>query len=415
MGGPLACVVGDMDLVRPLGLAGIRCAVVADAGDPTRFSRHTAAAIDWIESWTAPEQLVDRLVAFGSRQRDAPILFYEWDSELLMVSRYRDRLARAFRFVVADAELVEDLVDKARFEALARRLPLPVPRGCRVDPAHGPPPVLDLRFPLVVKPVTRDRLDLWVPLSEWGKALRVESADELRRLWPRLASTGLEVVVQEEIEGPETEVESYHVYVDAEGAIAGEFTGRKIRTRPPAYGFTTALEITDAGDVYELGRELTRRLGLAGVAKFDFKRDARGELHLLEVNPRFNLWHHPGAKAGVNLPALVYADLTGRPRPPQRKARAGVRWCYHLHDARRAREGGMSPVAWLRWARSCEAVSALAVDDPMPFVRGFAWPQTRSRVGARVNRAARSLRGAPLATRRARRQSRTSGSREGGT
>ena len=44
-------------------------------------------------------------------------------------------------------------------------------------------------------------------------------------------------------------------------------------------------------------------LGLRGVAKLDFKRTAAGELVLLEVNPRFNLWHLPGAVAGVNLPA----------------------------------------------------------------------------------------------------------------
>ena len=56
----------------------------------------------------------------------------------------------------------------------------------------------------------------------------------------------------------------------------------------------------------ELGRTLVQRLGLRGVAKFDFKRAADGRLFLLEVNPRFNLWHHPGALAGVNLPALVF-------------------------------------------------------------------------------------------------------------
>ena len=43
--------------------------------------------------------------------------------------------------------------------------------------------------------------------------------------------------------------------------------------------------------------------------KLDFKqREATGGLYLLEANPRFNLWHHAGAVAGVNLPLLVYRD-----------------------------------------------------------------------------------------------------------
>ena len=50
--------------------------------------------------------------------------------------------------------------------------------------------------------------------------------------------------MQEMIPGPETSIESYHVYVDAAGVTAGEFTGRKIRTHPPAYGETTKRETT---------------------------------------------------------------------------------------------------------------------------------------------------------------------------
>ena len=124
---------------------------------------------------------------------------------------------------------------------------------------------------------------------------------------------------------------------------------------------------------------MTRRLGLRGVAKFDFKRDAAGGLHLLEVNARFNLWHHAGARAGVNLPALVYADLAGLPRPEPRAARAGVRWIYHGHDARAARRQGVSLRRWLRWAAGAEAKSIVARDDPLPMVMGAV-----ARLGAAV-------------------------------
>src|SRR5205807_1928947 len=35
----LACVMGDLDLVRPLGLAGIACAAVTRPGNPSIYSR----------------------------------------------------------------------------------------------------------------------------------------------------------------------------------------------------------------------------------------------------------------------------------------------------------------------------------------------------------------------------------------
>ena len=142
----------------------------------------------------------------------------------------------------------------------------------------------------------------------------------------------MDLLAQEMIPGPETKIESYHCYVDEKGTVVGEYTGRKIRTYPEALGHSTALTITNADDVAKLGRELVAKLNFSGVAKFDFKRAPDGRLHLLEVNPRYNLWHYVGAVAGVNLPALVYGDLLGLPRPAPKRARAGASWCNITRD-----------------------------------------------------------------------------------
>ncbi|PWC39188.1 ATP-grasp domain-containing protein [Azospirillum sp. TSO35-2] len=364
-----ACVLGDMDLVRPLGLAGIRSTVVAPAGAAAAHSRFTDRLLAW--DGGCDEALVDRLLRFGAAQPDKPVLYFEEDSQLLMVSRHRDRLARVFRFALADAGLVETLVDKARFQALAERLDLPVPRTRRLHPAPGSDaPILDLRYPLIVKPLTRR--PPWDAIEGLGKAIRIDTPAELHALWPRLIPVGIDLLAQELIPGPETRIESHHLYVDATGAVAGEFTGRKLRTYPVDYGHSTALTITDiqgeGADVAALGRSIAARIGLRGVAKFDFKRDPDGRLHLLEINPRFNLWHHLGAVAGVNLPAMVQADLTGRPRPAPATARAGACWCHISKDRLAARDGGVPVARWLAWVARCEA-KALALDDPMPFLR----------------------------------------------
>jgi predicted ATP-grasp superfamily ATP-dependent carboligase len=109
--------------------------------------------------------------------------------------------------------------------------------------------------------------------------------------------------------------------------IVGEFTGRKIRTYPISYGYSTALIITKAEDVAAQGRKIVTKLGLRGVAKLDFKRDPTGKLWLLEVNPRFNLWHRLGADAGINIPALVFQDLTEQHRPDTCSAQEGATYC----------------------------------------------------------------------------------------
>jgi len=370
---PPACVLGDIDLVRALGVARIPSTVLGPPGAPARYSRHTRAVFPWHNAWENPEQLVDALVRFGQAQPEPPVLFYQEDRTLLLVSRHRERLREGFRFIVPDAELVEQLVDKARFQKLAARLDLPVPAACVISPGDRlPGDDFPIPFPIALKPLVRIPAR-WEPLAGPGKATSVSNLQDLRDLWPRIMAANLPILAQELVPGPETRIESYHVYVDERGNVAGEFAGRKIRTWPSSYGDSTALETTDAADVLALGRALVKRLQFRGVAKFDFKRGPDERLRLLEVNPRFNLWHHLGAIAGVNLPALVYGDLIGAPRPMMVPVHAGYRWCKPWKDHSAAREAGMSLAEWIPWVFRCEAKSGLAWDDPLPFIGATLW------------------------------------------
>lgn len=387
---PLACVVGQyrIDLVRALALDGIRCAAVTPADDSTRASRFVTTSIDWVDHWTRPAELVERLVRFAGEMPLRPVLFYQSDGDMLAVSRYRQQLSQAFDFVVPDEQVVETALDKAAFYRAAERHDIPVPRTVHIKPGGELGNAVDLPFPVVVKLAIRRHSD-WASVAGHAKAMRAGTPDQLSEMVASFAEAGLAVLVQESIPGPESRVESYHAYVDEHGERVAEFTGRKIRTLPLEYGESTALETTAAADVRELGQEVVMALGVRGVCKVDFKRTPRGELKVLEINPRFNLWHHLGAVAGVNLPALVYADLTGRPRPRVSAPRAGVRWCDWTEDRHAARQQGLAAFAWARWLLAVEAKSGLWWDDPMPFVRHHLMPAVTKRLSRPVRRARR--------------------------
>ena len=285
-----------------------------------------------------------------------------------MISRNRERLSRGFRFVIPENDLTETLVDKLRFQRLAEQLQLPVPNAKLliedVDYSFGEG---DLNFPIVIKPLTRKK-DEWSPLAGLAKALRIDGPlelDEFKRAHPFCGGT---LLAQEMIPGTESSIESYHVYVDSNGDIVGEFTGKKIRTFPKEFGQSCALTISAADDVLETGREIVSKLSFRGVAKLDFKRDSDGKLFLLEINPRFNLWHHLGAAAGINLPHLVYCDLTGVQRPNFGVAKVGANWCRLWQDLFSARAEGVPFVKWLFWAIRCQAKPGISWDDPMPLL-----------------------------------------------
>lgn len=361
-----AFVLGDADLVYALGHAGIRSVVVAPAHDAARHSRHVAGAVPWVDHWRSPEELVRRLVDAARERPEPPVLCFQSDGDLLVVSRFRAELAEAFRFAVAPAGLVEDLVDKGRFARLSQKHRLPVPATVVLDPDSMRQRADDLRLPVVVKPWTREGL---VQLGEAAKAVRAETHEHLRTVTSRALRQGIGLVVQELVEGPETAIESYHAYVDDDGGVVASFTGAKLRTHPRELGHSTVLVTTEAHDVRAAGEQVVAQLALTGLVKADFKRDPSGRLWLLEVNPRYTLWHHLGAVAGTNLPALVHADLTGRPRPAVTPVAAGTTWCDPLRDLRAVAAGEVSPRAWARTARSCSAHSGVAWNDLGPLVR----------------------------------------------
>jgi predicted ATP-grasp superfamily ATP-dependent carboligase len=207
-------------------------------------------------------------------------------------------------------------------------------------------------------------LETWRPIAGGAKAVLCTGRHDLDRLWARAEVQGIPLTIQEYIPGDETRVVSYHAFIDHAGSVVGEFCGRKIRTLPFEFGLSTAVEIADLPRVRTMGLEVLRSFDFTGVAKVDFKEAPNGDLYVLEVNPRFNLWHHPGAAAGVNLPAAVHSYLTEGRSDRLPAATPGVRWVQVWGDARAARVSGMSWGEWVRFVASAETRRAFHLTDP---------------------------------------------------
>jgi predicted ATP-grasp superfamily ATP-dependent carboligase len=319
----------------------------------------------------------EELLALGRAIPNRPVLYFSNDAQLLMLSRRRDDLSTAFRFLLPESALVEDLVDKRRFLALAGRHALPVPgsRLCddTLDDLDSP-----WGYPCIVKPASRVG---WFESKIMGsvphKVLKVSSAAELREWGGRLRGGGRSFFLQEYVAGADDAIVSYHAYLDAAGRTLAWFVGKKVRTYPMDTGRSTCLELARDEEVRALGESILARLEFRGVVKIDFKRDARTRrLFLLEINPRFNLWHYLGAVSGVNLPGVCHRDLTGGKPFPSPKYRTGIRWISVPMDLRATwsllRSGRLDAGAWIRSYAGRKIYNRFAWSDPMPVLSSAA-------------------------------------------
>jgi predicted ATP-grasp superfamily ATP-dependent carboligase len=180
---------------------------------------------------------------------------------------------------------------------------------------------------------------------------------------------------QEYVPGGDRQLWSFHGFADENARLLGWFVGQKLRTTPAFTGMSTFVELAHDEDLAALGHDITTRVPLKGVFKIDFKRDpATGRFYMLEVNARFNLWHHPAARNGVNLPQIAYDYLVHGVRAGPRRYRTTVRWlCFRL-DCRAylelAGRGELSLPAWLAsLVFSRKVYDLFSWSDPMPAAR----------------------------------------------
>ena len=374
-----AVTMGDLNLVRAVGRAGLTAMVIT--GNPrTARSRYCSVARTLTSPITDVEQSARELCELGRSLRGTPTLYYSNDAQLLMVSRFRRQLDPYYRFLLPDDSLINDLVDKERFQQLAKRLDLPVPRALSDTAGTASSEGDACRFPCIIKPASRvgwfestiiDALD-----GAPHKGIKVDTPEELKRWTAEMRSHGRPYIIQEFIGGGDQEIYSFHGYFNERSEPLAWFVGRKIRTYPLDTGRSTCLELVKRPEVMGLGIAILKRLRFQGIVKIDFKRDPdSGRFYLLEINPRFNLWHYLGAVCGVNLPAVAHAHLTGKPISVRSDYRVGVRWISGSKDLKAAWAGFRARRwtirQWIAPYAGPTIYNVAAWDDPVPALYTF--------------------------------------------
>lgn len=377
---PPALVLGGVSLLRAFAMARIPVVLGTQRDDIALWSRLPRGRFLLPSPAAAPDDAMAALLCAGAALaagvgKRVPLV-YGSDDWLPLIYRHRALLEPHFLFLASDAPLGEALLDKERFQALARERGLPVPAGFAWDES----PDGELRRhggPLFVKPRSKahwkDSAVFQELLRSRGKGLVYSGADALLAD-ERLRALKDAITIQEYVPGGDGRLYSFHGFADPDGRILAGFVGRKIRTYPATAGESCFIEMARFDRAATVGGDIVRALGLKGPFKMDFKQDERdGRLFLLEVNARFNLWHHLGAANGVNLPEVAYRWLVegAEPRAYQ-EYRTRTKWLHLALDYKNYRErraaGATSFVAWLvsvAFTRKVHAVFHWSDPGPM--------------------------------------------------
>jgi predicted ATP-grasp superfamily ATP-dependent carboligase len=131
------------------------------------------------------------------------VLFLTSDETVLTVSQYRAELADSYRIRLPRHDRVVALMHKAGFQELAETHGFPVPRSVTIGAGDDFDALGALRFPCVIKPTIKTAEYF---AGKFERGYRVGSAAEAREVCSRVLAAVPGVVVQEWIEGPDSDI-----------------------------------------------------------------------------------------------------------------------------------------------------------------------------------------------------------------
>jgi len=328
---------------------------------------HTRAAKPVMVRSLHGETLVEELIRLAEAQFSGlrPVLFLTQEESVRTVSHYRDWLSAFYRFSLPAMDMVDILQHKQGFQRLAEKLRSPIPPLVHIRTLADLPALENLRYPVVIKPGARNP----EYSSQFKKAYRVESATEAAGLIRRILQVMSDVVVQEWIEGPDSNIYFCLQYLDKRGQVTGSFTGQKIRSWPPQVGGTASCVV--AADVHEELSAMTTQFfqaaGVIGMASMEYKRDVRSrEFRMVEPTiGRTDYQEEVATLQGINLPYAAWCSELDLPFPAAVMRKQPVVWRVRSEDAQSAaaqgqpikqgypQDGDVADALW-RWS------------DPMP-------------------------------------------------
>ena len=311
----------------------------------------------------------DRVVFFPERDEHV-----EW-----ALDHWEDAKAVADMPLPADREAVVRLRRKDVLPQVAAEAGVPSPGTVLAD---GDDAVREagLRAPMVVKAVEGQEF----ALTFGQKAMVAESVDEALAVAREASDRGFQTIVQEIVPDSHERIYSLLAYVARDGRPLVTLVGRKVRQGPLRFGTSAVFEVDYEPTVLEQGLRLLQAAGYTGIAHVEFAQDPRdGEFRVLEVNTRLPVWAALAANRHLDLPRIVYDDLTGRDVSPLPTFKDDLTWVYLAKDVhvslQMARRRELGPRRFLReYLRQPKARAIFARDDPLPAVASLTYLRSRT-------------------------------------
>jgi predicted ATP-grasp superfamily ATP-dependent carboligase len=304
----VGCYVMGLAVIRALHLKNIdTVAMYYRDNDIAHLSRYVSERVRIPHPVEEEKEFISFLVNNSNRWGGSLILATD-DYVAVTISKNKDTLARYYVVETADWEVVQIFIEKERTYKLAEECGVPYPRTFSPKNLQELHEIKhDITYPYILKPVRGHEFKSIFNT----KNFKVNNDTELLDKFKTCMESAQEVMVQEIIPGPDTNIYKMTTYINSQGNMSATFFYNKIRQNPPQFGIMRVGISTERNQKVELfSYRLLKHANFRGICNVEFRKDPRdNQLKLIEVNVRMNRTNLLSTYCGINFPWLIYMDL----------------------------------------------------------------------------------------------------------
>ena len=316
------------------------------------------------------ENFLNFLIEFGKKFSHKAVLFITSDDFLIAVLRNRQKLFPFFLFNLSEPSLIQAITNKYQQYQLAKNSKIPVPNTFYPQNIKEVENIINaIHFPVFIKAKEVNRWREKISASK--KGFLIQDKKELLNQYRILFKKEVPAIVQEVVQGPDTNHFKFCAYISQQREFLATFMLKKIRQNPVHFGVGVCVESIFYPELENMGKKFFRNINFRGVGSAEFKLDKRdGQLKLIELNPRYWQQNSLADKCGVNFPLINYLDLTGQHLLPQTNFKVGIKWVNIYSDFNSylsyRKEKPFKFKDWIRSLKGPKVFSDWVFDDIIP-------------------------------------------------
>jgi len=370
--------INGLGVARNLGRNGIKVYCVAEHKNEIAYSKYCEKfyVIPQIER---NKNILREFLSNIKRELEYPAVIFPC-SDLFCISlsqlREEPNSVLGDQYVTFGAsETIETLVNKRKFYQSLDRYGVPHPITYFPENHEDIENISkQVEYPVYVRPAISQ---LFARFQK--KGFVAHSRAELINFYKLTSRYNIEVMIQEIIPGPVTNMFGIVGYFDKTHEPRAFLAYHRLREYPHGFGNSSLMESIPISEVLPMKEEIEkylRKLGYHGIFDAEFKKYPRdGSFKLLEINAR-SWWQNSfPTKCGINLILMAYLDAIGEDVDHADTYRTGVRWLFFINDAlssiQMLHKRQITIREWLLSFRKVEDYAYLSADDPLPWIMSF--------------------------------------------